>query len=72
AFAKIKEGDIIYLDAGTTVTPLCHLLNQSGKRLTIMTNSISHLPRLTRENLIVYLLEKKKKKQTDAIIGSSA
>lgn len=72
AFEKIKEGDIIYLDAGTTVAPLCHLLNQSGKRVTIVTNSISHLPKLTSENLIVYLLGGRVKRQTDAIIGSSA
>ncbi|MBL3717192.1 DeoR family transcriptional regulator [Lactococcus garvieae] len=72
AFEKIKEGDIIYLDAGTTVAPLYHLLNQSGKRVTIVTNSISHLPKLTSENLIVYLLGGRVKRQTDAIIGSSA
>lgn len=72
ALEKIKDGDIIYLDSGTTVEALCRLINESDKYLTIVTNSISHLSHLTSEKLIVYLLGGRIKHTTAAIIGSSA
>ena len=58
ALSKIKDGDIIFLDAGTTIG--------------ILTNSVSHLAKLTDDRLIVYLLGGRVKKVTDAIIGSQA
>ncbi|MFK5277857.1 DeoR family transcriptional regulator, partial [Lactococcus lactis] len=68
----IKDGDIIFLDAGTTTGILAELINQSHLYLTIVTNSVSHLAKLTDDRLIVYLLGGRVKKVTDAIIGSQA
>ena len=72
ALSKIKDGDIIFLDAGTTTGILAELINQSHLYLTIVTNSVSHLAKLTDDRLIVYLLGGRVKKVTDAIIGSQA
>lgn len=70
ALLKIKDGDIIFLDAGTTTGILADLINHSQKYLTVVTNSVTHLSKLTDEKLIVYLLGGRVKKVTDAIVGS--
>ena len=70
ALKIIKDGDIIFLDAGTTTGRLAELINQSNKHLTIVTNSVTHLSKLNDDKLIVYLLGGRVKKVTDAIIGS--
>lgn len=72
ALSKIQDGDIIFLDAGTTTAVLAELINQSELYLTIVTNSVTHLSKLTNDRLIVYLLGGRVKKVTDAIIGSQA
>ena len=72
ALSKIKDGDIVFLDAGTTTGLLAELINQSHLYLTIVTNSVTHLAKLTDDRLIVYLLGGRVKKVTDAIIGSQA
>lgn len=72
ALSKIKDGDIIFLDAGTTTGLLAELISQSHLYLTVVTNSVTHLTKLTDERLIVYLLGGRVKKVTDAIIGSQA
>ncbi len=72
ALSKIKDGDIVFLDAGTTTGLLAELINQSHLYLTIVTNSVTHLAKLTDGRLIVYLLGGRVKKVTDAIIGSQA
>ena len=65
-------GILFFLDAGTTTGILAELINQSHLYLTIVTNSVSHLAKLTDDRLIVYLLGGRVKKVTDAIIGSQA
>lgn len=54
ALSKIKDGDIVFLDAGTTTGLLAELINQSHLYLTIVTNSVTHLAKLTDDRLIVY------------------
>lgn len=68
--SKISDGDIIFLDAGTTAGIVAELLNSSLLNLTIVTNSVSHLTKLNNERLTVYLLGGRVKKVTDAIVGS--
>lgn len=72
ALKLIKEGDVIYLDAGSTTGILAEKLNQLNLRVTVVTNSITHLLSLRNTNVQVYLLGGLLKKTTDAIIGSQA
>ncbi|MFC4652500.1 DeoR/GlpR family DNA-binding transcription regulator [Lactococcus nasutitermitis] len=72
ALKKIKEGDVIFLDAGTTTGSMIAGIKQLKKELTIVTNSVTHASNLVAEHLTVYILGGCVKKTTDAITGSVA
>ncbi|MDR0199517.1 MAG: DeoR/GlpR family DNA-binding transcription regulator [Streptococcaceae bacterium] len=72
ALSKISDGDVLFLDAGTTTGAMIPGLVKSYKHLTIVTPSVTHASRLLSENLIVYILGGRVKRTTDAMIGSAA
>lgn len=72
AVSKVSDGDVIFLDSGTTTGMMVSELKQSGKRLTIVTNSATHASNLTAEFLSVYILGGLIKKTTDSVIGGRA
>jgi len=69
---KVSEGNVIFLDAGTTTAAMIPLLNQAGLQLRIVTNSVTHASKLTGEQLTVYVLGGLIKKTTDSVIGGQA
>jgi DeoR family transcriptional regulator, fructose operon transcriptional repressor len=66
----IKDGDSIYLDAGTTTQQMIPYLKQ--KKLTVVTNGITLIEPLLEKSITTYLLGGLIKGSTQAIIGRSA
>lgn len=67
ALRCIEEGDVIYLDAGTTVEALLPLLE--GKAVRAVTNSLSHALVLGQSGVSTYVLGGELKSITTALIG---
>lgn len=66
----VEENDCIYLDAGsTTLELITHLANRN---ITVVTNGLTHIEELVRQNIDAYLLGGKMKVHTKAIIGAVA
>ncbi|MGL5124133.1 MAG: DeoR/GlpR family DNA-binding transcription regulator [Fusobacteriaceae bacterium] len=70
AIEYIREGDVIYLDAGTTVGKMIKYLKE--KKVKVLTNGISHIPKLIKYGIETYLIGGKIKEKTSAIVGFSA
>ncbi len=70
AVEYVKNGDIIYLDAGTTVGKMIKYLKE--KKVKVLTNGISHIPELLKYGIETYLIGGKIKEKTSAIVGFSA
>ncbi|RAL21430.1 DeoR/GlpR family DNA-binding transcription regulator [Thermoflavimicrobium daqui] len=70
AASLLEEGDCIYLDAGSTTIEMIPEL--VGKKVTVVTNGISHLEALVEKNIPAYVLGGKMKESTRAIIGALA
>jgi DeoR family transcriptional regulator, fructose operon transcriptional repressor len=70
AVSVIRDGDSIYLDAGTTTQQMISYLNQ--ERLTVVTNGITLVEPLLEKGISTYLLGGMVKGSTRAIIGRSA
>lgn len=68
AASLIVDGDVIFLDAGTTTYELIPLLK--GKNVTVVTNGIPHANLLADLKVSTILLGGKIKMQTKATIGS--
>lgn len=66
----IREGDCIYLDAGSTVSQMIPFL--TDKKVVIVTNGITHVDALASENISTYLIGGRIKANTKAIVGSVA
>lgn len=66
----IKDGDYIYLDAGTTTHQLIEHLKE--KNIKVVTNGIMHLEKLMKFNIETYLVGGKLKRKTKAIVGARA
>lgn len=66
----IREGDCIYLDAGTTVSEMIPFL--TNKNIVIVTNGVMHVDALTAANITTYLIGGRIKANTKAIVGSVA
>jgi len=67
AVSLIKNGDCIYLDAGTTVS---HMIKHLGKKeVIVVTNGINHLEELKKYNITTYLTGGLIKFKTQALIG---
>lgn len=66
----ISDGDVVFIDAGTTNELLLEQLSQ--KNLTVVTNSIHHASKLVDKDIKTIIIGGHVKKATDASIGSVA
>ncbi len=70
AAGLISDGDVIFLDAGTTTGLLIDYLTQAD--LTVVTNSIHHAVRLVEHRIKTIIVGGFVKESTDASIGAVA
>lgn len=70
AASIIRDGDCIYLDAGSTVAQMLPFLAE--KKVVIVTNGLMHIDSLTSLNIPTYLLGGRIKGNTKAVVGSVA
>src|SRR3712207_5969443 len=66
----IRDGELIYLDAGTTTGMMIDFIE--GRNLTFVTNAISHAKRLGERGYSCYILGGQFKSVTEAIVGEEA
>ena len=66
----VQDGDVIFLDAGSTTELLIPLLNQEG--LTVVTNAIHHAAKLVDKNIKTLIIGGFIKNTTDASVGQIA
>lgn len=69
AASLIEEGDVIYLDAGTTTELMINFIE--AKNITIVTNGIGHAKKLLEKGFKTYILGGEVKAVTEAVIGST-
>lgn len=69
AASLVEEGDVIYLDAGTTTELLINFIEV--KNITVVTNGISHAKKLLEKGFKTYILGGEVKSVTEAVVGSS-
>lgn len=70
AASLIRDGEFIYLDAGTTTGCLIEWL--PDRNVTVLTNAVAHARQLAEMGVKVYLVGGELKGATEAIIGSQA
>ena len=70
ALSLIEDGDVIFIDAGTTTELLVELLDR--KNLTVVTDSIHHAAKLVDKNFKTIIIGGFVKQSTDASIGRAA
>lgn len=70
AASLIEEDDFVYLDAGTTTELVIDYLTQ--KRVTFVTNAVSHARKLSQAGFCTYILGGEFKATTEAIVGEEA
>ncbi|MFB5760398.1 DeoR/GlpR family DNA-binding transcription regulator [Paenibacillus medicaginis] len=70
AAGEIRDGECIYLDAGTTT--LAMIPHIEAKDVTVVTNGLSHVEALVSKQIRSYLLGGMMKMHTKAVIGSIA
>jgi DeoR family fructose operon transcriptional repressor len=66
----VKNGDSIYIDAGTTTMQMIPYLKD--KEITVVTNGVSHLEMLLENQIPTYLIGGIVKPKTRALVGSAA
>lgn len=66
----INDGDLIYLDAGTTIFFIIPYLK--NRNITVVTNGIMHIDELVKYGIKTILIEGEVKHSTKAIIGVEA
>lgn len=66
----IMDGDVIFLDAGTTTSLLIDYLQQEN--LTVVTNSINHAVKLVERKIKTIIIGGYVKQSTDASVGAVA
>nr|WP_219914610.1 DeoR/GlpR family DNA-binding transcription regulator [Thalassobacillus sp. CUG 92003] len=66
----VRDGDCIFLDAGTTTFEMIPHLRD--KNLIVVTNGLSHLEALTEHHVPTYVVGGFVKQKTRAVIGSGA
>ncbi len=69
AASLIEEGDVIYLDAGTTTELIINFIE--AQNITIVTNGIGHAKKLLEKGFKTYILGGEVKAVTEAVIGST-
>lgn len=70
ALSLIEDGDVIFIDAGTTTELLVDMLYQED--LTVVTNSIHHAAKLVEKQFKTIIIGGFVKHSTDASIGKTA
>ena len=70
ALSLIEDGDVIFIDAGTTTELLVELLDR--RNLTVVTDSIHHAAKLVEKNFKTIIIGGFVKQSTDASIGRAA
>ncbi|GMB09678.1 DeoR family transcriptional regulator [Thermolongibacillus altinsuensis] len=70
AASLIRDGDCIYLDAGTTTLQMIPYIE--AKDIVVVTNGITHLEALLEKDIPTYLVGGLIKKKTKALIGRGA
>lgn len=70
AASLIEEDDFVYLDAGTTTELVIDYLTE--KRVTFVTNAVSHARKLSQAGYTTYILGGEFKATTEAIVGAEA
>ncbi|WP_445490995.1 DeoR/GlpR family DNA-binding transcription regulator [Niallia sp. 03133] len=70
ASSFIKDGDSIYLDAGSTVTEMIPFLEK--KDIVVVTNGLMHMQPLLEKGICTYILGGLVKEKTNAIVGRGA
>lgn len=69
AASLIEEGDVIYLDAGTTTELLIDFIKVNS--ITVVTNGIVHAKKLLEKGFKTFIVGGEVKSITEAIIGST-
>ncbi|MHC0552517.1 DeoR/GlpR family DNA-binding transcription regulator [Salinicoccus sp. CNSTN-B1] len=67
AASLIEEGDVIFIDAGTTTYEMVHFINQEN--ITIVTNGITLIEPLVRNGHETHVLSGRVKPATKAVVG---
>lgn len=67
----IENGDLIYIDAGTTTESLVEAIPE-GIEAVFVTNALSHAVALSKKGYNAYILGGKVKPVTEAVVGSGA
>lgn len=70
AAALIEDGDLVYIDAGTTTGSMAEQITCKGA--TYVTNGVSNALKLAERGLQTYLLSGRVKPSTEAVIGHEA
>lgn len=70
AASLVRDGDSIFLDAGSTAYEMIPLLAQ--KNVLVVTNGLSHLETLTSYDIETYVVGGRIKRKTRAVIGAHA
>ncbi|MFS0784460.1 DeoR/GlpR family DNA-binding transcription regulator [Bacillus sp. 1P06AnD] len=70
AVGLIRDGDCIYLDAGSTLSEMLPYLKE--KKVVVVTNGLMHIDSLIASKITSYLLGGRIKGNTKAIVGSVA
>ncbi len=70
AASLIEPDDFVYLDAGTTTELMIDYLTE--KRVTFVTNAVSHARKLSQAGYTTYILGGEFKATTEAIVGDEA
>ena len=70
ASEMIRQGEFIYLDAGTTTGYMLEFLKD--KDATVVTNAVVHAQTLAAEGVKVHLVGGELKSSTEAVVGSEA
>jgi len=69
AASLIEDGDVIYIDAGTTTEALIEFIK--AEDITVVTNGIVHAKKLLEKGFKTFILGGEIKASTEAIIGSN-
>lgn len=70
AASLIQDGDVIYLDAGTTTEMIIDYIE--AKNLMAVTNGVSHITKLLRKGIQTIILGGQVKATTEAVVGVGA
>ncbi|SFJ43006.1 transcriptional regulator, DeoR family [Halobacillus dabanensis] len=70
AASLVKDGDCIFIDAGSTTYEMIPFLK--GKNIMVVTNGLSHLDALNENKVMTYVLGGLVKHQTGAVVGPGA